>query len=67
MFKINPAVQFRAPYLYQTDEDDEDGGRAAIGSFQVLFPVVFWEHPLGDGQVEPLAAASASLRFAVLL
>lgn len=44
-------------YLCNTDEDDEDGGRAAVGPLQVLAASVFGQHPSGDGLLELLAAA----------
>ena len=50
-------------YLCNTDEDDEDGGRAAVGSFQVFAAGVFWKHPFGDKQMELLI--TSDLFFAV--
>lgn len=44
-------------YLCNTDEDDEDGGRAAVGPLQVLAASVFRQHPSGDELLELLAAA----------
>lgn len=44
-------------YLCNTDEDDEDGGRAAVGPLQVLAASIFRKHPSGDGLLELLTAA----------
>lgn len=48
-------------YLSNTDEDDEDGGRAAVGPFQVLLAGIYWKHPLGDWLLEPLTASHRSV------
>lgn len=39
-------------YLSNTDEDDEDGGRAAVGPLQVLAASIFRKHPPGDELLE---------------
>lgn len=44
-------------YLCNTDEDDEDGGGAAVGPLQVLAASVFGQHPPGDRLLELLTAA----------
>lgn len=51
--------------LCNTDEDDEDGGRAAVGPFQVLAADVCWKHPFGDRVLELLTTShlSATVRL----
>lgn len=44
-------------YLCNTDEDDEEGGRAAVGALQVRVAGVFWKHPFGNQVLELLAAS----------
>lgn len=44
-------------YLCNTDQDDEDGRRTAVGSLQVLAAHVLRQHPLGDGVLELVAAS----------
>lgn len=47
-------------YLCNTDEDDEDGRRAAVCPLQVLAADVLRQHPSGDGLLELLTAPHLS-------
>lgn len=54
-------------YLCNTDEDDEDGGRAAVGPLQVLAASVFGQHPSGDRLLELLTAAHLPVAVQLVL